>query len=240
MAARGNRDQVSISTKVGRHPEFADLGAKTISAALEASLRRLGTDHVDVYYAHVDDPDTPLEESLEAFDSLVREGKVKRLAASGYTPERLREALDISEANGWARFELFQDHYNLVRRETFETQMRPLLRERDVVALPFYSLAQGFLTGKYRESGTGESVRSRAAERYLDERGHRVLAALDELSAKHDVPPAAIALAWLREQPVVGAPVASARTPEQLPDLLASRDVQLDAGDLATLDAASD
>jgi aryl-alcohol dehydrogenase-like predicted oxidoreductase len=239
MAARGNREQVTVATKVGRHPAMDNLRPATIRAALEGSLRRLGTDHVDVYYAHVDDPDTPLEETLETFDALVREGKVGRLGASGYTTERLREALDVSEANGWARFELFQDHYNLVRREQFETAMRPLLLERGVVALPYYSLAQGFLTGKYRSAGSGESVRSRAAERYLDDRGHRVLAALDELSKKHDAPVAAISLAWLREQPVVGAPVASARTPEQLPDLMATRNVHLDAEDLVALDAAS-
>jgi aryl-alcohol dehydrogenase-like predicted oxidoreductase len=239
MAARGNRDRITLATKVGRHPEHANLRAGTIRAALDASLQRLGTDHVDLYYAHVDDPDTPLDETMEAFDALVREGKVGRLGASGYTPERLREALDVSATHGWARFEVFQEHYNLVRREAFERDLRPLLLERDVVALPFYGLAQGFLTGKYREPGTGGSVRSRAAERYLDERGFRVLAALDLVAAKHAAPVAAVSLAWLRAQPSVGAPVASARTPGQLADLVASRDLRLDDDDLAALDAAS-
>jgi aryl-alcohol dehydrogenase-like predicted oxidoreductase len=239
MAARGNREQVTVATKVGRHPELGNLRGDTIRAALEGSLRRLGTDHVDVYYAHLDDADTPLEETLGTFDALVREGKVRRLGASGYTPERLRQALDVSEANGWARFELFQDHYNLVRREKFEAEMRPLLLRRGVAALPYYSLAQGFLTGKYRTAGSCGSVRSRAAERYLDDRGHRVLATLDELSAQHGAPLAAIALAWLREQPVVGAPLASARTPEQLTDLMAAKDVHLGPDDVEKLDTAS-
>jgi len=239
MASRGNRGDVRLATKVGRHPELDNLRGPTIRTAIENSLRRLGTDHVEVYYAHLDDTETPLEETLETFDALVREGKVGSLAASGYTPDRLREALDVSEANGWARYEMFQDHYNLVRRSTFESEVRPLLAERGVVALPFYALAQGFLTGKYREAGTGTSVRSGAAERYLDKRGRRILAALDALSEKHGAPLAAISLAWLREQPGVGAPVASARTPEQLPELVAARDVHLDADDLAALDAAS-
>ncbi|NYE35818.1 aryl-alcohol dehydrogenase-like predicted oxidoreductase [Nocardioides cavernae] len=239
MAQRRNRDEIHLATKVGRLPGHDDLRPATIRAALEASLRRLGTDHVDLYYAHVDDPDTPLADTMETFDALVREGKVRRLAASGYSPARLREALDTSAAGGWARFEVFQEHYNLVHREPFESEVRPLLTERGLVALPFFSLAQGFLTGKYRETGTAASVRSRAAERHLDDRGRRVLAVLDDLAAAHGVSVAAVSLAWLREQPSVAAPVASARTSEQLRDLVATRDLTLGADDLAALDAAS-
>lgn len=240
LAARGTRNEVTLATKVGMHPEFKGLRPDTIRSALEASLRRLGVDRIDVYYAHLDDPETPLAESLAALDELVREGKVGRLGASNYSPARLREALELSARHGWARFEFVQAHYNLVRRETFEAELRPVLIDHDVVALPYYSLAQGFLTGKYRTPGSGDSVRSRAAERYLaDARGPRVLGVLDRLSAKHRAAPAAIALAWLREQPTVGAPLASARTLAQLPDLVASREVVLDADDLTDLDAAS-
>lgn len=239
MADRGVRDQVQIATKVGQHAAARGLSRVSIRTGVEASLRRLGTDRIDLYYAHFDDPDTPLEETMAAFDELVREGKVLRLGASNYTPGRLREALDIGHANGTARFEVVQAHYNLVRREKFERDMRPLLLERDVVTLTYYSLAQGFLTGKYRAQGDGDSVRAKPAERYLDDRGRSVLGELDRIAGKHSVPVAAVALAWLRAQPTVAAPVASARTTAQLADLAATRDLELDADDLAALDRAS-
>lgn len=239
LAARGVRDEVQVATKVGQHADATGLGRASIRAGVEASLRRLGTDRIDLYYAHFDDPETPLEETMAAFDELVREGKVLRLAASNYSPQRLREALDVSRAHGLARFEVFQAHYNLVRREKFEAELRPLLLERDVATLTYYSLAQGFLTGKYREPGTGDSVRSKPALRYLDDRGRAVLAELDRLAGRHGVPVAAVSLAWLRAQPTVAAPVASARTPAQLGDLAASRGLELDPDDLAALDRAS-
>ncbi|MER7113457.1 aldo/keto reductase [Saccharomonospora azurea] len=240
LASRGHRDRVQIATKVGRHPNAQGLTRTAIRTGLEASLRRLNTDYLDVYCAHFDDPDTPLEETLAAFDELVREGVVRHLAASNYPPERLREAFDLCEAHGWARFELVQAHYNLVRREKFETQLRPLLLERGVAALPYYSLAQGFLTGKYRQADNAErGVRSSAALRYLNERGRRVLDTLDGIADAHRVPVAAVALAWLRAQPAVAAPLASARTPRQLADLNAARTLRLTPEELTALDDAS-
>jgi aryl-alcohol dehydrogenase-like predicted oxidoreductase len=239
MAARKNRDRLIISTKVGQLQAAPGLSRASIRTGLEASLRRLRTDYIDVFYAHFDDPETPLEETMWAFDEVVREGKVRFLAASNYSPKRLREALDISRANGSTGFSAFQVHYNLVFREDFEQKFRPLLAERSVLALPYYSLAQGFLTGKYRASGNAGSVRAKEATRHLGKGGLRVLAELDRLAEAHGVPQAAVALSWLKAQPGVGAPLASARTTRQLTDLLATHRLQLSVDDLTALDVAS-
>lgn len=240
VSSRRNRDQVQIATKVGQHAEASGLSRASIRRGVEASLRRLNTDRIDVYYAHFDDPDAPLEETLEAFDELVREGKVLHLAASNYTAARLGEALSVSAVHGWASFEVFQAHYNLVRREAFERDFAPLLAEHGVEVLTYYSLAQGFLSGKYRSPQDGGGVRAKPALRYLDDRGLRVLDALDELAEKYDVAPAAVALAWLRSRALVAAPVASATSPAQLAELLAVRELSLDEADLVRLTAASD
>ncbi|GLX11152.1 aldo/keto reductase [Microbispora sp. NBRC 16548] len=239
-AARRNRDRVLIATKVGQLESAPGLSRASIRAAVEASLRRLGTDHIDLYYAHFDDRDTPIEETMAAFDELVREGKVGRLGASNYPPARLEEALDVSAASGWASFEVYQAHYNLVRREKFEKEYRDVLLRRGVPVLTYYSLAQGFLTGKYRDgSDHGGTVRAAPALRYLDDRGRAVLAVIDEVSHAHGVSPAAVALAWLREQPSVAAPVASARTPAQLAELEQVRDLRLTQDEVAALTGAS-
>lgn len=239
LSKRGHRDEVQVATKVGQLTSAPGLSRASIRKGLDDSLRRLQTDHVDLYYAHFDDPDTPLEDTVAALDEVVREGKVKHLAASNYSVERLTRALEIQQREGLHGFEVFQAHYNLARRKKFEADYRDLLLEHGIQTFTYYSLAQGFLTGKYREVGDAESVRAAPAQRYLDERGLRVLAALDRLSEKYGVPQAAIALAWLAAQPVVGAPVASARTVEQLPSLLAMRDVTLGEDDLADLEEAS-
>jgi aryl-alcohol dehydrogenase (NADP+) len=237
---RRNRDFIVLATKVGMAPGFQGLRAGTIRAAAESSLERLQTDRIDLYYAHVDDPDTPLEETLEAFDGLVRDGLVRYIAASNYTAPRLARALAVSEGNGFAKFVGLQPHYNLVERDRYEGELLDLCASRGIGCLPYFGLARGFLTGKYRTDGPAvESARSAGALAYLDDRGIAVLDALDEVATAHGVSIAAIALAWLAAQPTVVAPIASARTPEQLTDLLPMADLQLTADQLARLAAAS-
>ncbi|EOD66237.1 aldo/keto reductase [Amycolatopsis vancoresmycina] len=240
LAARGWRDDFVVATKVGGWPQRPGLSAENIQGAAEDSLRRLGTDHIDLYYAHIDDRDTPLEETLGAFDALVRAGKVRYLGASNYTAERLAEALSISDQNGFARYAVLQPHYNLVERD-YERDLAPVVEREGLATLPYFALAKGFLTGKYRSKDeTGDSPRAARAASYLDAGGERVLTALDEVAAAHGVSVATVALAWLRQQPTVAAPIASARTPEQLADLTASVALELtDAEVTALSDAAS-
>jgi aryl-alcohol dehydrogenase-like predicted oxidoreductase len=238
MAARGNRDDMVIATKVGSWPKHPGLGAANIAEAVEGSLRRLRTDRIDLYYAHRDDPDTPIEESVAAFDDLVRAGKVRHLAASNYEAPRLAEALDVAERTGAARFAALQPHYNLMERD-FETSLAPLLAERGLSCLPYFGLAKGFLTGKYTADTPVDSVRAEGVAEYLDERGRRVLAALAEVAAAHDVSQAAVALAWLAGRPTVSTPIASARTPGQLADLLPMAGLALTPDETRRLDDAS-
>jgi aryl-alcohol dehydrogenase-like predicted oxidoreductase len=239
MKARGNRDRMVVATKVGQHPAHKGLGKQTIVAACEASLKRLQSDHVDLYYAHVDDAATPLEETLAAFDSLVRAGKVRLLGASNYTAARLGEALAISRRNGWARYVALQPHYNLMERAGYEGELAALCAREEVACVPYFALAKGFLTGKYRPGTTVQSVRAKGAEAYLDARGERVLAVLDELAQRHAATPAAVALRWLAAQPTVTAPIASARTVEQLRELLPMAKLRLSAEDLERLGRAA-
>ncbi len=220
MAARGNRNQIVLATKVGMAPGVEGLSGETIRAAAEASLRRLQVDHIDLYYAHRDDPKSPLVESLAAFDALVREGKVRHIAASQYAAARLAEALAISAREGLARYVALQVNYNLVHRSEYEGEVRALCARERVACLPFYALAKGFLTGKYRVGSKVESVRSQGAEAFLDARGLRVLAMLDAIAAARATTVAAVSLAWLAAQPGVATPIASARTPAQLAELL--------------------
>ncbi|WP_459248857.1 aldo/keto reductase [Streptomyces youssoufiensis] len=243
LAARGRRDEVVIATKVGGgSPERRGLRAEVIKADVEASLRRLRTDYIDLYYTHYDDESLPVEDFLTTLDGLVRQGKVRQIAASNITAARLTEALDASEREGLARYVALQPHYNLVSRDTYEGELSRVAAERGLATVPYFALAAGFLTGKYRPGGTPEgSVRAESVQRYLDsERGPRVLAALDEVAAAHGgVEIATVALAWLAAQPTVVAPIASARTPEQLPPLLAVADLDLTASEIATLTEAS-
>jgi aryl-alcohol dehydrogenase-like predicted oxidoreductase len=227
LAGRGRRDDVVLATKVGSWPQRKGLSAANIAAACDDSLRRLRTDHIDLYYAHRDDPDTAQEETLDAFDALVRAGKVRAVAASNFSAERLRSALEISARDGLTSYVALQPHYNLVERAEFETALLPLLDAEGLSCVPYYGLAKGFLTGKYRDGAQVDSPRAEGALEYLDDRGRAVLAVLDEIAAGHEVPVAAVALAWLAAQPTVVAPIASARNPEQLADLLPVLDLKL-------------
>jgi aryl-alcohol dehydrogenase-like predicted oxidoreductase len=240
MAARGNRDRIVVATKVSQHPEAKGLARDTVRRAIDASLRRLRTDHVDLYYAHFDDADTPLEETVSAFGELVREGKVRYIAASNYTAERLEEWLKITEAESLPRIVALQPHYNLVERDTFESGLRTVAARENLSVVPYYALASGFLTGKYRDGAAVDSPRAGGAAAYLDDQGRRVLAVLDEVAAAHDTSVATVALAWLAAQPTVVAPLASARTVEQLPDLLAVADLRLTDDELQRLTRASE
>lgn len=220
MASRGNRDQIVLATKVGMGAD-AGLSPRQIAAAAERSLRSLQTDRIDLYYAHRDDEGTPLEQTLRAFDALVRDGKARYVAASNYSTERLAMALDVSKRENLASYVALQPHYNLVVRDEYEGPLQDLCAQRGLPCLPYFSLAQGFLTGKYRPGGGKvQSTRADSASSYMDERGLRVLDALDQISAAHQTTVAAVALAWLAAQPTVATPIASARTVEQLQDLL--------------------
>jgi aryl-alcohol dehydrogenase-like predicted oxidoreductase len=240
LAARGNRDDMVIATKVGSWPQRPGLSRANITAAVEESLRRLQTDRIDLYYAHRDDPDTAQEETLDAFDSLVRAGKVRAIGASNFTAERLRSALEISARDGLTQYVALQPHYNLLERAEFESALAPVLAEHDLACLPYFALAKGFLTGKYRPDTSVESVRAEGAREYLDDRGLQVLTMLDEIAAGHNVPVAAVALAWLADQPTVAAPIASARTTEQLADLLPMLELHLTDDELRLLRHVSD
>ncbi|MBF8171087.1 aldo/keto reductase [Streptomyces olivaceus] len=240
LAARGNRDGVVLATKVGQHPEYPGLSAANIKAAADASLRRLGTDHIDLYYTHYDKPEVPVEEIIGALDELVRAGKVRHIAASNISAERLAASLDFSEREGLARYVALQPHYNLVSRDTYEGGLRDLAARTGLAAVPYYALAAGFLTGKYRPGAAVDSVRAGGAAKHLEsERGRRVLAALDEVAGAHDAPVATVALAWLAAQPTVAAPIASARTVEQLPALLGVAELSLTEDEVARLTRAS-
>ena len=240
LAARRNREQLVIATKVGRWDRRPGLSAANIKAAAEDSLRRLGVEHIDLYYAHADDPDTPLEETLAAFDELVRAGKVRHVAASNYSAARLAEALRISRREGFAEYVALQPHYNLVEREAFEGELAELCERENLAVMPYFALAKGFLTGKYRPGGdSSESPRAEGARSYLTERGVKVLAGLDEIATLRDVPISSVALAWLLAKPAITAPIASARNTDQLASLLPTVDFELTDAESATLDAAS-
>jgi len=237
--ARGNRDDVVLATKVSQHPDFKGLAADNIRRAADASLERLKSDHIDLYYAHFDDATVPLEETVGALSELVDSGKVRAIGISNYSPERIEEWFAITEREGLHRAVALQPHYNLVER-SYEEKYRALAERENLGVMPYFALAAGFLTGKYRDGVTVESARAAGAAKYLDETGRSVLAALDDVAAAHDASVATIALAWLAAQPTITAPIASARTLEQLPDLLASVTVELTADELAALDGASE
>jgi aryl-alcohol dehydrogenase-like predicted oxidoreductase len=236
LATRDDRDELVIATKAG---QLGGLDSANINRRVEDSLRRLQIDHIDLYYAHRDDLETPLHETLTALDGLVRAGKVRYIAASNYEPERLAEALAISEREGLARFVALSPHYNLLER-SYETTHAGLLTEHGLSCLPYFALAKGFLTGKYRPGQAAGSDRGRLdGSAYLDEHGLRVLGALDEIAAAHGTTPAAVALAWLLAQPTVATPIASARTTEQLIDLMPMAQLTLTGAELELLDDVS-
>ncbi|MFF4573016.1 aldo/keto reductase [Streptomyces sp. NPDC001410] len=240
VRARGNRSDVVIATKVSQHPEYQGLTAANIKAAADASLRRLDTDYIDLYYTHFDKPEVPVEEIIGALDELVKAGKVRHIAASNISAERLQASLDFSDREGLARYVALQPHYNLVSRDTYEGPLQDLAAREGLAAVPYFALASGFLTGKYRPGTTVESARAGSAARHLEsERGQKVLAALDEIAGAHEAPVATVALAWLAAQPTVTAPIASARTVEQLPALLGVGELRLTDGEVKQLTEAS-
>ncbi|WP_326722146.1 aldo/keto reductase [Streptomyces sp. NBC_00243] len=240
VKARGNRADVVIATKVSQHPDYPGLSGVNIKAAADASLRRLGTDYIDLYFTHFDKPEVPVEEIIGALDELVKAGKVRNIAASNISPERLQESLDFSDREGLARYVALQPHYNLVSRDTYEGPLRDIASRSGLAAVPYFALAAGFLTGKYRPGTTVDSPRAAGAGKHLEtERGLRVLAALDEAAQAHDVPVATVALAWLAAQPTVAAPIASARVVEQLPALVGVADLVLTDAELGRLTEAS-
>ena len=240
MNARGHRDQVIVATKVSQHPQFRGLKAANVTAACEASLARLGTDRIDLYYAHYDDASTPLEETVAAFGELQRAGKVRYVGVSNYTGARLREWIAAAQAGGWPLPVALQPHYNLVARQPYEAELAPVVAQYDLGVAPYYALAAGFLTGKYR---TPEDLRGpargQAAGRYFSPAGLEVVAAMDQVAAAHGVPLASIAIAWLLAKPGIVAPIASATSPGQLADLIAGAGLKLAPEEVTALDDAS-
>jgi aryl-alcohol dehydrogenase-like predicted oxidoreductase len=243
MKARGNREQVLIATKLGHSmgPGKQGLSAKYIQEAVEASLRRLQTDYIDLYQAHSDDPETPLEETLQAFDALIRQGKVRAIGASNYSATRLAEALRISQQYGYARYESLQPLYNLVEREAYERELEPLCREQEIGVIGYYALAAGFLTGKYRpDKPLPESRRAQNVQaRYMNERGFRILAEVERVAVRLGATPAQVALAWMMARPGVTAPIASATSVQQLHELVGAVTLQLDTEAITALNQAS-
>jgi aryl-alcohol dehydrogenase-like predicted oxidoreductase len=240
MAARGNRDRLVIATKVGMSPDLKGLSAGNVRTGAEASLMRLGIERIDLYYAHEDDPQTPLQETLTAFDELIEDGLIGYAAASNYSAERLRQALELGRREGMAEFVALQPHYSLMERD-YEQELAPLCEAEGLACLPYFALARGFLSGKYRAGG--EQVQSPRAEdvqeSYANERGFAVLEALDRIAQAHGVAVASVSLAWLRAKPAVLAPIASATSSEQVAELVASVELELSVEELARLDEAS-
>ena len=242
MRERGNRDRVVVATKVGSEmgPGQKGLSATYIRKAVEASLRRLQTDRIDLYQSHQDDTGTPLEETLRAYGDLIAAGKVRAIGASNYEAKRLQEALDVSARSGLPRYECLQPGYNLYDRADYEGELEALCRENEIGVIPYFALASGFLTGKYRsEADMAGRARGGRVARYLDERGFGILAALDAVAAEHGATPAQVALAWLMARPGLTAPIASATATEQLDELVASVELKLDPAAIERLNEAS-
>jgi aryl-alcohol dehydrogenase-like predicted oxidoreductase len=240
LKKRGKRDDVIIATKVGKDMGGDKKGLRKdyVESAVDASLKRLQTDYIDLYQAHEDDLGLPVEEPLETFATLIKAGKVRAIGASNFDGPRLDAALSAAKKNGLPRYESLQPHYNLVERKEFETDLAPVCRKHGLGVIPYFALASGFLTGKYRsEKDFAKSVRGEDAQQYLNPRGRAVLAALDSVAAKHHATPAQVALAWLMTR--IAAPIASATSLTQLNDIMKSAQLKLTDGDLSELDKAS-
>ena len=220
LKKRGNRSEVVIATKVAKLSTRPGLSAANIKAAVAESLKRLQSEYIDIYYAHEDDQNTPLEETLATFDEIVKSGKVRYIAASNYNSARLKEAIAISKSNNFAQYIAIQNHYNLLERNDYESDMAPALKELGLSGIPFFALARGFLSGKYRKGATIESVRAGGVASYLNDAGYALLEKLDVLAKSHNASVSAIAIAWLRAQPTISAPIASARTVAQLNEIV--------------------
>ncbi len=238
------RDRIILATKVrgnmGDGPENEGLSRRHILQAVEHSLRRLQTDHIDLYQAHWPDENTPIEETLEAFNELIKQGKVRYIGASNYPAWELMRALWAADRNDLKRYDTLQPHYNLAHRDEFERELKPLCEEEEVGVIPYSPLAGGFLTGKYRRNSLAESARSDSIKaRYLNEEGFALLDRIDTVAKAHNATPAQVSLAWLLQQPAVAAPIVGANTPEQLRESLQAAELSLTEDEMAALDAAS-
>jgi aryl-alcohol dehydrogenase-like predicted oxidoreductase len=238
----GKREKVIIATKVGK-PMGEDkkgLSKGYITQAVEASLKRLQTDHIDLYQSHDDDKETPFEETLSAFTDLIKQGKVRAIGASNYGADRLKEAIRVSEINSLARYQTLQPEYNLYDREGYEKELEPLCVNNNIGVITFYSLASGFLTGKYRsEADLSKSTRGGGVKKYLDERGFKILAALDQVAVQYNTTLASAAIAWVIAQPGITASIASATSVKQLHETIAAVNLNLDEAALNLLNNAS-
>ena len=238
----GKRARVVIATKVGKEmgPNRKGLAKTYILQAVEDSLRRLQTDYIDLYQSHDDDPETPLEETLEAYDRLIKQGKVRAIGASNYSAQRLAESLEVSKKAGYPRYECLQPLFNLYDRVDYEKELEPLCRQNGLGVINYFSLASGFLTGKYRsEDDLSKRARAGFVKKYLNERGFRILEALDRVAQQYNMTPAKVALAWLISQPSITAPIASATNLEQLSELIEATTIELNPFAIDLLNQAS-
>jgi aryl-alcohol dehydrogenase-like predicted oxidoreductase len=238
----GKRDKIVIATKVGAEipGQGKGLSKAWIMRQVEGSLQRLQTDYIDLYQSHRDDPSTPVEETLEAYAQLVQQGKVRVIGCSNFTAERIRESLAVSRKQGWPRYESLQPNYNLYERAAYETTLEPLVLQEKLGVIPYYSLASGFLTGKYRsQDDLKKSPRGQAVKKYLNDRGFRILQALDQAAERHQTKPAQVALAWLMARESITAPIASTTSVEQLTELAQATRLELDGESMEKLDKAS-
>lgn len=242
IKSSGRRDQVIIATKVGSEipGQGKGLSRAWIMRQAEASLKRLHTDYIDLYQSHRDDPGISVDETLEAYAQLVQQGKVRVIGCSNFTAERIQESLAASRKHSWPRYESLQPHYNLYERAAYETSLEPVVLGEKIGVVPYYSLASGFLTGKYRgQDDLSKSPRGQAAKKYLNDRGFRILQALDQVAEKHQATPAQVSLAWLMARPSITAPIASATSVKQVQDLVRAIDLQLDKASIELLNRAS-
>lgn len=242
MKARNNRDSLTIATKVGsqtkEHPK--DISRQHILKSVDESLQRLQTDRIDLYYTHFDDNITPVEETLSTYDELIKMGKIRYIGASNISPERLIESFETAEKNNLSKYVALQPHYNLMERTNYETVYKPLVEKYSLAVMPYYSLASGFLTGKYRsQADLGKSVRGGGLKHYLNEKGYAVLDALDTIANKHNSKPATVALAWQLAQPTITSSIVSATSRSQLQSLIDAPSLKLDEEDLIILDKVS-
>jgi aryl-alcohol dehydrogenase-like predicted oxidoreductase len=238
----GNRKKVILATKVGIElaPDKKGLSKTYILREVEDSLQRLQTDYIDLYQSHIDDPSTPLEETFEAYDQLIKQGKVRVIGASNYTAERLAEALKVAKERGLPGYQCLQPHYNLYERAGYEKELEGLCLKEGIGVIPYFALASGFLTGKYRsESDLAKGPRGQMVKKYLEPRGFRILAALDDVAAKLHSTPGKVAIAWLIARPSITAPIASATNVQQLKELVDAANLHLDADSSKTLNEAS-
>lgn len=220
LKKRNNRSEIVIATKVAKLSTRPGLKASNIKAAVDDSLKRLQTDYIDIYYAHEDDQTTPLEETLVAFTEIIKSGKVRYIAASNYSASRLEEALKVSHDNNFAQYIAVQNHYNLLERKDYESTMVPSMQKYGISGIPYFALARGFLSGKYRKGNVVDSVRAGGVASYLNDSGYVLIEKLDALAQKYNTSISAISIAWLRAQPTISAPIASARTVEQLHEIV--------------------